>query len=86
MSTIGDLDDQVTAAEKSVAELKRKAAELNHSSASEPKSEQTIKGGSVAADKPIRVTLKPQKTNYMIRNVLVLGVIAFAAVMLLRKK
>ena len=42
MSTIGDLDDQVTAAEKSVAELKRKAAELNDSTASEPKGEQTI--------------------------------------------
>jgi hypothetical protein len=86
MSAIGDLDDQVTAAEKSVAELKRKAAELNDSRASEPKAEQTTSGGSVSADKPIRVTSKPQKPNYMIRNVLVLGVIAFAVVMFFRKK
>jgi hypothetical protein len=86
MSAIGDLDDQVSAAEKSVAELKRKAAELNDSTASEPKGEQTTNGGSVTADKPIRATSKPQKPNYMIRNVLVLGVIAFAAVMFFRKK
>lgn len=86
MSAIGDLDDQVTAAEKSVAELKRKAAELNNSTASEPKDKQTTNGGSVTADKPIRVTSTPQKPNNVIRNVLVLGVIAFAAVMFLRKK
>lgn len=86
MSAIGELDDQVTAAEKSVAELKRKAAELNNSTASEPKGQQTTNSGSVAADKPIRLTSTPQKPNYMMRNVLVLGVIAFAAVMFLRKK
>jgi hypothetical protein len=86
MSAIGELDDQVTAAEKSVAELKRKAAELNNSTASEPKGQETNNGGSVTADKPIRVTSTPQKQNYMMRNLLVLGVIAFAAVMFFRKK
>lgn len=86
MSAIGELDDQVTAAEKSVAELKRKATELNNSTTTEPKTQQGNNQGSVAADKPIRLTSKPQEKNYMVRNLLVLGVIAFAAVMLLRKK
>jgi hypothetical protein len=86
MSAIGELDDQVTAAEKSVAELKRKAAELNNSTASEPKGEQTTEQGSVTADKPIRVTSTPQKTNPMTRNILLVVMVAFAAVILLRKK
>jgi hypothetical protein len=86
MSAIGDLDDQVTAAEKSVEDLKRRAAELKDVVETDKDKSATMNNERTPVDKPIRRVSTPEKPNYLMRNILVLGVIAFAAVMFFRKK
>jgi hypothetical protein len=86
MSAIGDLDDQVTAAEKSVEDLKRRAAELKDVAETDKDKSATMNNEPTPVDKPFRRVSTPEKPNYMMRNILVLGVIAFAAVMFFRKK
>jgi len=86
MSTLTDLDNQVAAAEKSVEDLKRRASELNSATTNSSKESESMGATDVPVDKPSRIMPTAEKPNYMMRNILVLGVIAFAAVMLLRKK
>ncbi len=86
MSAIGDLDDQVTAAEKSVEDLKRRAAELKDVGETDKDKSASMNNERTPVDKPIRRGSTPDKPNYMMRNIVVLGIIAFGAIMLFRKK